>query len=56
MIRKIVRQRKGFEIDEKIFQKKPELRQLFKILKDIDWTVEAPVKILNRSWIFIPRC
>ncbi|MCC6759080.1 MAG: ATP-dependent helicase [Candidatus Omnitrophica bacterium] len=47
IIEEIVRQRKGLEIDEKIFQKKPELKQLFKILKDIDWTVEAPVKILK---------
>ncbi len=47
IIEEIVRQRKGLQIDEKIFQKKPELRQLFKILNDIDWTVERPVKILK---------
>ena len=47
LIEEIVRQRKGLMIDETIFQKKPELRQLFKILKDIDWTVERPSKILK---------
>ncbi|MCB9757855.1 MAG: ATP-dependent helicase [Candidatus Omnitrophica bacterium] len=47
IIEEVVRQRKGLQIDGKIFQKKPELRQLFKILKDIDWTVEHPAKILK---------
>ncbi|MEK7097556.1 MAG: ATP-dependent helicase, partial [Patescibacteria group bacterium] len=47
LIEEIVRQRKGLTIDEKIFQKKPELRQLFKILKEVDWTVQRPSKILK---------
>ncbi len=47
IIEEVVRQRKGLDIDEQIFQKKPELRQLFKILKDVDGTVERPSTILK---------
>jgi DNA helicase-2/ATP-dependent DNA helicase PcrA len=47
IIEEIVRQRKGLEIDEKIFQKKPELRKLFQILKEIDWPKEKSVDILR---------
>jgi len=47
IIEEIVRQRKGLEIDEKIFAKKPELTKLFKILKGLDWTAEKPLDVLR---------
>lgn len=48
IIEEIVRQGRGLDIDEKILAKKPELRQLFKVLKATDWTSEPAVEILKR--------
>lgn len=47
IIDEVVQQRRGLDINEKIFQKKPELKALFELLKKTSWADQAPVQTLR---------
>jgi DNA helicase II / ATP-dependent DNA helicase PcrA len=47
ILQEVVHQRKGLEIDEKVFEKKSQLRQLFTVLKKVDAVHQPPVELLK---------